>query len=74
MPSVATTMYLSLGIKRLERGVDHPIQYRAEVKERVELYIYTPSVPAWYVGLYLQQSGLSWGGACSFLGSKTAWA
>jgi len=29
-------------VKRLGRGVDHPPPSSAEVKERVELYIYSP--------------------------------
>jgi len=32
-----------LGVKQLERGVDHPPQSSAEVKEGVELYLY----PLW---------------------------
>jgi hypothetical protein len=35
------------GVKRPGRGVDHPPS--AEVKERVELYIYSPSGPSWPV-------------------------
>ena len=34
------------GVKRLERGVDQQPPPRAEVKERVELYIYSPSGPS----------------------------
>ena len=30
------------GVKRSERGVDHPTTSSAEVKERVELYLYSP--------------------------------
>jgi hypothetical protein len=30
------------GVKRLRRDVDHPTPSRAEVKERVELYLYSP--------------------------------
>jgi hypothetical protein len=37
------------GVKRPERGVDHPPPSSAEVKERVELYIYSPSGPSWPV-------------------------
>jgi len=37
------------GLKRPERGVDHPPTSRAEVKERVELYLYSPSGPSWPV-------------------------
>jgi len=35
-----------LGVKRLERGLDHPPPTSAEVKERVELYRYSPSGPS----------------------------
>jgi hypothetical protein len=31
------------GVKRPGRGVDHPTPYSAEVKERVELYLYSTS-------------------------------
>jgi hypothetical protein len=31
------------GVKRLGQGVDHPPPSSAEVKERVELYLYSPS-------------------------------
>jgi hypothetical protein len=37
------------GLKRPGRGVNHPSPSSAEVKERVELYLYTPSVPSWQV-------------------------
>jgi len=37
------------GVKWLGRGVDHPPPYSAEVKERVELYIYSTSGPLWPV-------------------------
>jgi len=37
-----------LGIKRPRPGVDHPLS-SAEVKERVQLYIYFPSGPSWPV-------------------------
>jgi len=35
------------GVNRLGRGVDHPPPSSAEVKERVELYLYSPTVPSW---------------------------
>jgi hypothetical protein len=38
-----------LGVKRLGRGVDHPPPSSAEVKERVELYLYSPFGPSWPV-------------------------
>jgi hypothetical protein len=31
------------------RGVKHPLQSSAEVKERVQLYLYSPSVLSWQV-------------------------
>jgi len=34
------------GVKRPWHGVDHPPQSRAEVKDRVELYFYSPSEPS----------------------------
>jgi hypothetical protein len=36
-------------VKWLGRGVDHPSPFNAEVKERVELYLYSPSGPSWPV-------------------------
>jgi hypothetical protein len=38
---------MGTGLKRLGHGVDHPPQSSAEVKERVELYLYSPSGPSW---------------------------
>jgi hypothetical protein len=38
-----------LGVKRPGCGVDHPLPSSAEVKERVELYLYSPSGPSWPV-------------------------
>jgi hypothetical protein len=37
------------GVKRPGRGVDHSPASSAEVKERVELYLYSPSGPSWPV-------------------------
>ena len=37
------------GVKRPGRGVDHLLPPNAEVKERVELYLYPPSGPSWPV-------------------------
>ena len=37
------------GVKRPGRGVDHPPRSSAEVKERVELYLYTSFGPSWPV-------------------------
>jgi hypothetical protein len=35
--------------KRPGRGVNHPLPSSAEVKERVELYLYSPSELSWPV-------------------------
>ena len=37
------------GVKRPGRGVDHPPPSCAEVKGRIELYLYSPSGPSWPV-------------------------
>jgi hypothetical protein len=37
------------GVKRPGRGVDHQLSSNAEVKERVELYLYSPCDPSWPV-------------------------
>ena len=36
-----------LGVKQLGRGIDHPPPSSAEVKERVRLYLYSPSGSSW---------------------------
>jgi hypothetical protein len=36
-------------VKRPGRGVDHPLPSSVRVKERVELYLYSPSGPSWPV-------------------------
>jgi len=41
----------SPGVKRPGCGVDHPHPTSAEVKERVELYLYSPSGSSWPVVL-----------------------
>jgi len=42
------------GVKRPGRGVDQPLPSSAEVKERVELHLYSTSGPLWpVVGLTL---------------------
>jgi hypothetical protein len=38
-----------LGVKRPGRDVDHPPSSSTEVKERVELDLYSPSGPSWPV-------------------------
>jgi hypothetical protein len=35
------------GVKRLGRSDDHPHSSSAEVKERVEMYLYFPYMPLW---------------------------
>jgi hypothetical protein len=37
------------GVKRPGRGANHPPSSSAEVKERIELYLYFPSGPSWPV-------------------------
>ena len=37
------------GAKWPGRGINHPLPSSAEVKERVELYLYSPSGPSWPV-------------------------
>jgi hypothetical protein len=37
------------GVKRPGCDVDQPPPSSAEVKERVELYLFSPSVPLWHV-------------------------
>jgi hypothetical protein len=37
------------GVKRPRRGTDHPTPPSAEVKKRVELYLYSPFGPSWLV-------------------------
>jgi hypothetical protein len=37
------------GVKRPGRGVDHPPPSSAEVKEKVDLYLYSPSGSSWPV-------------------------
>jgi hypothetical protein len=39
----------SRGVKRPGRGVDHPPPSSDEIKERVDLYLYSPSGPSWPV-------------------------
>jgi hypothetical protein len=40
---------VSPGIKQLGRGIDHPPPSSVEVKERVDVYLYSPSGPLWPV-------------------------
>jgi len=64
-------------VKRPGRGIDHPPTSSAVVKERVELYLHSPSGPSWLVlgwtlpftYLYVQESlQLKW---CDFNGDDS---
>jgi hypothetical protein len=46
-PPIQWVLGFPLGVKRLGRGVDHPPPSSAEVKERVELYLYFPPWLSW---------------------------
>ena len=48
-PPIKWVPGLFSGGKRLGRGVDHPPPTSAEVKEKVELYLYSPSGTSWPV-------------------------
>jgi hypothetical protein len=49
-PHIRTMVTVSFpGVKRTGRGVNHRPPSSAEVKERVELYLYSPSGPSWSV-------------------------
>ena len=48
-PPVQWVPGLSRGVKRPGCGFDHPPQSNAEVKERVELYLFSPYGPSWLV-------------------------
>jgi hypothetical protein len=44
-----TFIFTFPGVKRPGRDIDHPTPYSAEVKERAELYLYSPYGPSWPV-------------------------
>jgi hypothetical protein len=48
-PSIQWEPGPSPGVKRSERGVDHPPSSSAEVTETVELYLYSLSGPSWRI-------------------------
>ena len=48
-PTIQWVAGLFVGVKRPGRGVDQPPPSGAEVKETVQLYIYSPSGPSWPV-------------------------
>jgi len=37
------------GVKRLRLGINHPPLSSTKLKESVELYLYSPSVPSWQI-------------------------
>jgi hypothetical protein len=60
------------GLKRSGRGVNHPPPSKVEVKERVDLYLYSPYGSSWSVlGRTLVHTD-AW--LSSWLGQKFAWA
>jgi len=48
-PPIQWVPGLSRGVKRPGPSVDHSPPYSAKVKERVELYLYSPSESSWSV-------------------------
>jgi len=48
-PPVQWAPGLFSGIKRSGPNVDHPTSNSAKVKELIELYFWSPYVPAWLV-------------------------
>jgi hypothetical protein len=48
-PPIQWVPDLPRGLRRPGRGADHPPPPTANVQERVELYIYSPSGPSWPV-------------------------
>ena len=48
-PPIQCVPRFSRGVKRPGHGVDHTSPSRAEVKERVQLYLYSPFGPSWPV-------------------------
>lgn len=49
LASYKTGTGLCPGVERPELGVNHPPSSSVEVKRRVELHLYLPSLPSWYV-------------------------
>jgi len=49
------------GVERLGSGVDHPPPSSAEVREKVELYLYSPFGPPWPVLGLLYPARSRWG-------------
>ena len=49
LASCTMATWLFTGVTRPGRGVNHSPSSSGEVKERTELYLYSPSVPSWHV-------------------------
>jgi len=65
------------GVKRPERGVDHPPSSSAEVKKRVKLYLYPLLALGAYSGVrYLIKNRVVGRGGCqtAFLSWKCRWS
>jgi hypothetical protein len=68
------------GVKRPGRGVNHSPPSSAEVKERVDLYVYSPCGPSWpvlgwistYTFIWLRTGTISGLSSCDYLSSRTA--
>ena len=48
-PTVQMVLGIFLRVKRLGCGVEHTPHSSADVEERVEQYLYSPSEPSWHV-------------------------
>jgi hypothetical protein len=48
-PPIQLVPGLSRGLSRPGRGVDHPPPFGTEIKDKVELYLYSTSRPSWPV-------------------------
>jgi hypothetical protein len=48
-PPIQWITFFFPGVKQLGHGIDRPHHSSGKVKERVELYLYSPSGPSWPV-------------------------
>jgi len=53
LPLIKRVPFHSRGVRRSGRVVKHPDQSSADVKERVELYLYSPFVSCWQLKPYI---------------------